>query len=246
MMSISREDLEHIITVEHWGLGKSVRLIERELGLSNDTLRKLCKKYGIDRRDRKASINSSQQYTPKPTGVNHWSQKNPERHEACNKASSERMRVNNPSFDTNIRHRQVESLQKVLAGTLTFHETLVFNLFNEMGLEFEAQKIVRLPYISDFVIGSTTIEIDGRGHASRAAIDAVRDKLICDLGFNVVRVQQDGLFNKRGPKVFNPGKFLRVLKHYIPHLDVSAFPPPGHREYRVLVREAYTGTTIKY
>jgi very-short-patch-repair endonuclease len=163
--------------------------------LSNDIIRKRCIKLGIKTKSRKQSINDNEVYVDRPIGETHWSKTNPELLAKCAKASSERMTKNNPSNMAGVAEKTAKTNSIKYKGTPTFHEKLMLDLFDSFNIMYEFQPAIS-KYIPDFKIGNVLIEIDGRGHASRRATDIVRDKLLCGLGFYVVRINQDLLFNK--------------------------------------------------
>jgi len=92
------------------------------------------------------------------------------------------------------------------------------------------------------------IELDGRGHASRRTKDAIRDKLLNERGFNVVRVNQDSVWDRRrNISVLRIGKLLSVIEKYVTDINLSSLDPSfAFGKYRVVVREANTATEIIY
>lgn len=66
---------------------------------------------------------------------------------------------------------------------------LVFkNRLIEKKIRFKFQQVIS-PYIVDFIVGKTIIEIDGSSHDGREEYDARRTKYLSEMGYNVVRVQ---------------------------------------------------------
>ena len=201
---ITYDRAKYLIDVEHIKHGKSLRLIERENGLSNDTLRKAATRFGIRTRSRIDSIRVNQQHIEYPSGEAHWRATNNEAAARLSAIHSKRMTDNNPSCNPESKRKITASLASTYKNNPTPHEQLFHSFLESHNIEFEFQAIVG-GYIADFLIGGVTIELDGRGHASRRASETIRDKSLNALGFHVVRVQQDGLLNKRAnAPVFRP------------------------------------------
>lgn len=238
--------IKQLVDIEHFKHGKSLRMIERENGMSNDTIRKRCMKLGIKTRSRIDSIHANQKHVQKITGDNHWRAKNKEASERLSVLHSENMKKNNPSHNPEIKKKIIKSLAATLAANPTFHEKMFYEFLKSNNISFEYQQIIG-SYIVDFLIDDVVIELDGRGHASRLASDRIRDKALNDRCFHVVRVNQDCLFNKRAkiPK-FRPFKFISIIENLIPSLNVVNSLIPDGGKYRVVFRESYTGTEIIY
>jgi very-short-patch-repair endonuclease len=244
---MKKEFVEELIRVEHWGKGKSIRLIERENGIGTSTLNNWCRIHGVPIKSRIQSIRDNSRHVPKPIGEKHWSKKRPDLFKDANLKASKRMIANNPSrnIDTVIKGR--DTLSKRFKENPTPHEILFGSILDQIGITYKTQERI-LTYNPDFIIANTLIELDGRGHASRATKDAIRDKLLCQEGFNVVRVVQDCLWDKRRfPDTVKPIKLLTVIKKYVPSIDLSNLDPSfSHGQYRVLVREAHTASEVIY
>jgi len=221
-------------------------MIERENGLSNDTIRKRCKKLGIETRNRIDSINACQGHIYHLSGEEHWRRKDVDSSNRLAAKHSARMKENNPSHNKESKEKICSSLAKTLKSNPTFHENLFIEFFKSAGIDFEHQKIVG-NYIADFAIGSLLIELDGRGHSSRKTTDRIRDKALNDLGFDVVRVDQDSLFNKRAKNPsFKPNKLIGIIEGRVYGMDITRSLVPIKCKYRVIVREAYTGIERVY
>ena len=231
---------------EHWSTGKSLRRIERENGLSNDVIRKFAIKHNIPTRSRKESINASMKFNNVLKGEKHWSQLKPASFKQMCIERSIAMRKNNPVFCDKTLKKIAKTKSNTYKKHLTQHEKLITNIFHKAGICFDTQVPID-KYIADIVIDNTIVELDGRGHAGRAGKDAIRDQFLCSLGFNVVRVNQDSIFNTRAriPKL-RLGKLCWVLEKYLPRVDFSSIPPSIRGKYRVLVREAYSFTEVIY
>lgn len=245
---MERGYVEHIVFTEHWGKGKSIRLIERENGIGPSTLNNWCRIHGIPIKSKAQSIRDNTKYVPKPTGDEHWSKKKPDRHVELCQESSDRMKTHNPMRSVKNRIKCRISQRAAFIKNPTEHEALFASILRSIGADFTMQEIV-CTFLVDFLIaGKVVVELDGRGHASRKAKDAIRDKLICDAGFNVMRVAQDGLWDKRRfPETIKPIKLLNVIKKYIPKLNISDIDPSfSHGQYRVVVRKAYTSAEVVY
>jgi very-short-patch-repair endonuclease len=244
MIKFTDEQKKTLIQVEHIKHGKSLRLIERESGMSNDTLRKFAKKNGIVCRSRIESIRANQQHIIYPSGDAHWRSTNQEASKRLSEIHSKGMKAQNPSHDKDVRLKITASLAATLKNSPTFHESLMIDFFNEHKIPFEHQFNTG-NYIADFRVCNILIELDGRGHASRKASDIIRDKAITDLGFYVVRVDQDSLFNKRYKNsTLKPFKLMSIIKNLIKwdcriinfwHFSSCLIPDTG--KYRVIIRK---------
>ena len=219
-------------------------MIERENGLSNDALRKFAKNHGIKTMTRQESLLSMSKYIDYPKGDSHWRRNNKEASAKLSKIHSDRLKVDNPSNNPESKRKITASLAKTLKKSPTFHEQLMIDFFNSHGIPFEHQFVVG-EYIADFRVGPILIELDGRGHASRSASDAVRDKTLTDIGWGVVRINQDSLFDKRAknPK-FRPYRLMYMVKYLIKwHFMLTGFwhfsncLVPDGGKYRVIVRK---------
>ncbi len=244
---IADKEIARLVNELHWGQGKSLRMIEREHGLSNDTIRKRCIKLNIKTKNNKQSIIDSQKHVIRPVGDAHWSKKNPKALARCARDSSARMKANNPIHKSGIAEKAAKTKATRYNKEPTFHESLVIDLFESTGVPFEFQPAIS-KYIPDFVAyGNVIIEVDGRGHANRKASDLVRDELLCGLGFYVVRINQDSLFNKRAKKpVFRPNKLIGVIEDLVPCGNISSLLPPIECKHRVVVRKPNPFTEVIY
>ena len=222
-------------------------MIERENNLSNDTIRKRCISMGIKTKIRKQSIIDNEKHITRPSGELHWSRTNKEAALRCAEESSKRMTKNNPIHKKGVSETIAITKSKLYGANPTFHESLIIELFDKTCVPYDFQPAIK-NYVPDFLVcGKVILEIDGRGHASRKTTDLVRDKLLCGLGFNVVRIDQDLLFNKRAKKpVFRPNKLIRVIEDLIPDLNISSFLPPVDCKHRVIVRKPNPFTEVVY
>jgi very-short-patch-repair endonuclease len=202
---------------------------------------------GIKTKTRKQSIIDNEKHITRPSGESHWSRTNKEAALRCAEESSRRMTENNPVHKNGVPEAIALTKSKLYSNNPTFHEGLIIELFNKTGVPYNFQPAIK-SYVPDFLIcGKVVLEIDGRGHASRKASDLIRDKLLCGLGFDVVRIDQDLLFNKRAKKpVFRPNKLIRVIEDLIPDIDVSRLLPPVTCKRRVIVRKHNPFTEIIY
>ena len=238
---ISDKEIKRLIEIDHFIHNKSLRMIERENGMGNGVMSNRCKKLGIKPRNRFESILACQEHIAHPVGDDHWRRKDLAASARLSALHSDNMKKNNPSHNPEIKKKICESLAATLKNNLTFHEKLFSEFLKSYNVQFESQKIVG-NYISDFTIGDVLIELDGRGHASRKAGDRIRDKSLNDLGFHVMRVNQDGLFNKRAAvPVFRPSKLITVIEQFIYGMNISGGLIPDGGKYRVIHREAHTG-----
>ena len=83
--------------------------------------------------------------------------------------------------------------RKELIEHSTKYERIFFTLLNELGYQFEFQKVIYTKksfYIVDFYINSANliVELDGEGHKERMKQDAERTEMLKQLGYpRVVR-----------------------------------------------------------
>lgn len=243
---ITDEEIENLIKKEHWENKKSIRLIERELGSSNGSLNLRCKKMGLSIRSRISSIKNCQDHITRPSGVDHWTRKKPDLHKRNCELRSKEMKANNPVYIEGVLEKMASSKAETYRKNPTFHESMMLDFFKLNCIPFEFQKQVGT-YIVDFRLGDCLLELDGRGHCSRKETDMIRDKSLCSLGWNVVRIDQDLIFNKglKNP-VFRPYKLMQVLKNYIPLLNVPDCPPSIICKHRVIVRESGGASEVVY
>ena len=241
------EEIIKLVENNHWIHGKSLRLIERENGLSNDTIRKRCIKLGITTKSRSQSSKDNEKHCPHPKGSDHWRMNNIEASKRLAEQHSLAMKTNNPVHNPEVRNRMLDSLQKTFEKNTTFHESLFIDILTKSNNLFKSQPRVD-KYIADFIIGDNVIvELDGRGHSGRTASDLVRDKFLCGLGFTVVRFDQDMFFNKRAIKPTVRGeKVFRIIKDLVPGFNIPDFLPAIECKYRVRVRKPNPFTEIIY
>lgn len=242
MKKISDEEVKRLVETEHFIHGKSLRSIERANGLSNDVLRKRCIKLGIKTKGRVESIRANQKYIVSPSGDDHWRRYNTKASQRLALLHSKNMKENNPSHNPETKQKITESLAITLFNNPTFHEKMFIEFLDMSGIKFKFQEVIS-KYIVDFLIDNVVIELDGRGHSSRITSDRVRDKALNTLGFYVVRVNQDSLFNRRTQNpVFKPEKLMAIIKTFIPYPYGVNTIIPYPSQYRVIVREANTAT----
>lgn len=241
------EEIIQLVENDHWIHGKSLRLIERENGLSNDTVRKRCVKLGIETKSRSQSIRDNEKHCPSPKGKDHWRMNNIEASKRLAERHSKAMRDNNPVHNPEVRDRMLTSLQSRYKNNPTFHEALFIDILTKSKNSFEFQPRVG-KYIPDFLIGDSLIlELDGRGHADRVATDSVRDELLCGLGFTIMRVDQDTFFNKRADNpVVRGKKVFRIIKDFVPCFNIPDFLPAVECKHRVRVRKPNPFTEVIY
>lgn len=229
-----------LIAREHVAAGKSIRQIEREMGLGKTVLGAWCRRHGIDVRGQAAASSKANSERPHASGEEHWRAQRPEASQRLSEIHRERMSGDaNPVYDREAKRKRARTIARTYREQPNPHERLVLDLFEGAHPEPRFQHPVEA-YIIDFAFVDelVALELDGRGHASRDAQDAERDRWLVDRGWTVVRVQQDSLRDARNRRAFRPGKLLRVLKELIPHLEVASPAPTSSGEYRVLVRDA--------
>tara|TARA_R110000850_G_scaffold54418_1_gene129580 strand:- start:163 stop:906 length:744 start_codon:yes stop_codon:yes gene_type:complete len=245
-IKISNKEIINLVNQEHWIHGKSLRLIERENNLSNDTIRKRCINLGIKTKSRKQSIIDNEKHIERPVGDKHWSKTNPSLLAKCANESSLRMSKRNPISKPGVAELIAQTKSVLYFANPTFHEGLFIDILDSLGVTYEFQTPIG-KYIADFKVGNVLVELDGRGHASRKATDIIRDQFLCGLGFYVVRINQDSLFDKRSKNpVLRPNKLIRVIENLIPSLNISSLLPTVTCKYRVVVRNPNPFTEVVY
>jgi very-short-patch-repair endonuclease len=240
------EKIIELVKDLHWGQGKSLRLIERENGLANDTIRKRCIKLGVQTKSRKQSTKDNEIHISRPCGDYHWRFTNPSRSKELADQHSKSMTFSNPMVSIETRAKASKTRSKLYKDNPTSHESIFIAMLDKIGHEYEFQFHV-LEYIADFRICNTLIELDGRGHSGRKAKDIIRDKRLCEIGFNVVRIDQDLLFNARAKKpVLRPNKLISVIENLVPSFNLTSPLPPIDCKHRVVVRKAHCFTEIVF
>ncbi len=237
---ISDEELVRIIDARHWGDGESLRAIERSFGVGNDVLRKRCQTLGIAIRGQRTAAAAHIASREVKRGEKHWAWGLTKDTHPMYKAHSERMKKRNPSAIASVRNRMSRAMAQALRVKPTPHELIARQLLESSGASFVFQypigrHIVDFAFVRDMVV----LEIDGKGHASRArqASDLVRDQWLIERGWKILRVWQSNL---SGPR-----KLFAVLKQHVPDLNIPGDLPATARQYRVLVRDAENPTGIK-
>lgn len=96
-----------------------------------------------------------------------------------------------PKFES--KENAAEYYRKQLIGHSTKYEKIFFELLNELGYQFEFQKVIYTKksfYIVDFYINDANliVELDGEGHKERIKEDALRTENLKHEGYpRVVR-----------------------------------------------------------
>jgi hypothetical protein len=67
-------------------------------------------------------------------------------------------------------------------------ELIFKNRLIDKKIPFQTQKIIQ-PYIVDFLIGKTIIELDGSSHDGREEYDEKRTAFLNKLGYSVIRIK---------------------------------------------------------
>lgn len=247
-MIFTKEEAQQLINVEHFEKGRSIRSIERDMGVGKTTLNSTCKRYGIEVKSRLQSLKDNEKHVIRASGCDHWVKNRPDLAKKYSKESSKRMLINNPMDKIENIKKSRQTIINTFRNNPTQHESLFADILDSLCIEYTTQNRI-ITYNADFIIGgNTTVELDGRGHARRKTKDAKRDQLLCQSGFNVIRINQDSLWDKRRfPDNIKPGKLLSIIKKYVPFVDTTSIDPSFlFGKYRVLVREAHTGTEIVY
>ena len=250
MAIFTKKQLEKIIKKEHWKLGKSLRQIERDLGIGKTVVQNSCKRFGILTRSKAESIRSvrAKGFVTNKSGAEHWRKQNIAKSKKLAKKHSKAMKKSNPMFNKVIKEKVLYTRSKIYAKNPTKHEAEFIEILHKHKINFSFQKAT-ICGVADFIFGNVIFELDGRGHASRSAADAIRDKTLNALSMHVVRVNQDSLRDfRRQPRGFwKIGKLFEVLKKYITSTQIPTIKPsPIFGKYRVIVREADTGIERRF
>jgi len=80
------------------------------------------------------------------------------------------------------------SRSKNMIQNPTKAELIFKNRLIDKQIPFQTQKIIQ-PYIVDFLIGKTIIELDGSSHDGREEYDEKRTAFLNKLGYDVIRVK---------------------------------------------------------
>lgn len=239
---ISDKRVIELVNDLHFKQGFSLRRIERDNGLSNDTLRKRCLKLGVKTKGRKESIQDNEKHVTRES----WRNKNPERSAELALQHSISMKNKNPSHNKEVLFKSAISKAELYKLNPTRHESCFIKLLDSIGHAYEFQFPV-MQYIADFKIGSCLIELDGRGHSGRQAKDLVRDKALCAIGYSVVRIDQDCLLNFRADNpVFRPHKLLSAIEDLVSSFKIPATLPAVDCKHRVIVRKPNPFTEVIY
>lgn len=223
---------------------KTLRAIEREFGLSNGTMSRWCRVHCIKPLSRSTAARISGKIRSDSgvtSGKNHWAFGMTKETSKIHKASSDRMKKNNP-----IRTHT----KKVLEGHLKRHrksfvlgEELFKNYLNICGITGFIHQFITGGGIRDFAFPEykIAIEIDGRGHSGRFATDLKKDLASIKDGWVIIRVA----FDNRRPKTEFKLVF-DILKKIIPDFNgVCPFPSYAINKDWVLIRDFKDPTGIK-
>lgn len=226
----NRATLADLIRREHWEKRRSLRALERELGVGNGLVQRWCARHGIRVRTRAEQIaisNALPEVVAKRSGERHWAwgMRRPD--------SAKRMRERNPMTMAGVPERKAVSMAATFRKKLTPGEEYLLAVF--LGRAIAQHPVGR--YILDlaFLPERIAVEVDGKNHWERRARDGRRTAFLVGQGWRIVRIDNHN--------VLRPHHLVAVLKQLIPDLEVAPVPPPKTRgrrvyEYRVLVCDA--------
>lgn len=227
---------ERFINEQHFGMGKSLRLIERELGTGNAVVQGWCKRHGIKVRSRIEAAAKSMAETKaagKMSGKNHWAYGLCKETHPAYAAHSKRMKEHNPSSLPGVIERILKEVSKLQLENAPLGEAMFSTYLSSLGIAHERQ-FIEGKSVRDFAFPSEKIiiELDGKGHASRKDTDLRKDLDSVSRGWIVIRVP----FCNRKPSI-DWHRLILVLKQLIPGLDhVSTKPTSIRSQYRMLIR----------
>jgi very-short-patch-repair endonuclease len=166
-----------VINILHWKNRKSIKSLSVECGISRDTFSKLAFKYNLKLR----TIQEACKLTP-TKGEKHWSwgKKRPE----C----SERMKLNNPSFNIDTLTKMAVSKSKHLLKNPLPAELLTISILEKLNVVFEFQKPINR-YVIDFFIPlfnlCLEVESNDKWDTTKKKRAAIKKNNLERLGYNV-------------------------------------------------------------
>ncbi len=240
-----RPAFETFINEQHWVLGKSLRAIERELGVGTTVVQSWCKRHRIKVRSRIEAATKSFAETKaagKMSGENHWAYGKTKETHSLYAYHSKRMKEHNPSslegaIQRIIKHLRVYELKNIPLG-----EVILGVHFDALGIQYERQ-FIEGNSLRDFAIhaGKIIIELDGRGHLSRRDKDMLKDFSSVKRGWIVMRIN----FCNAKPNT-DWHRLILVLKELVPGLEhVRTEPTSIRSQYRMLIRHADNPTGFR-
>jgi very-short-patch-repair endonuclease len=180
-----------LITVEHFEKGRSIRAIERSLGVGKTALSSWCKRHGIAVRSRydqvKITNNGAEFKASRPRGESHWTFGL--RCDPRFASVVERMRTTNPSCIPGVGERIAATRARTWREKLTPQEQHLFDLLSPFGAVAQ-HNVGRFTVDVAFITERVAVEVDGKNHWSRArkARDTARDAWLVAAGWRVLRV----------------------------------------------------------
>jgi very-short-patch-repair endonuclease len=226
-LAITKERILELLQ-EHKMSKKSLRALERENGLSNDTIRKNAIKYGFSGwQTQREAASKNLKELKKSGAITSWSTGRTKETDARLKASSNRMLTNNPQNNPETRRKTLQSFAESQRNRVPITEKLIFEALKAANVEFVHQYVIG-GFIGDFFIPSCNliIECDGAGSHSKTK-DMSRDINIAKLGYNILR------FDMRRVKVLHPD-IINTLNQIIPNCKIPATNPPFIRKKRMI------------
>lgn len=239
--------VQDIVTREHFGNGKSLRQIERDLGIGKTTFQRWCQRHNIKTRTRIEAaklaideIHASGIWK----GEGHWAYgltKETSQHYAnCSNA----MKENNPCHLEQSIKANCIAIQKAQLETFPEGEKECFKIL-ETGKISSVRQFIISPYVCDFAFVNERIivEIDGAG-SHFTGKDVKRDIFLAKQGWTTLR----RAYGNGQRTTWN--RFVEVLNKLIPNGNfispnptISSFP---RNQYGMVICQAYTGTRIKF
>jgi len=228
----NKRSVERLICAEHFGRGKALRSIERELGFGKSTLSAWCKRHGIAVRTKEQQVaisNRLPEVVAKRSGAKHWAYGKRKETDEWARSSSERMTQKNAYLKPGAANKAAKGRAKDWRERpRSEYEVLVRDMLADFGARFVYQHPVG-PYVIDFALPLELVALEIDSGARRADHGLPRDRWLVKQGWVVVRA--------RHSHALSPAKLFAVLKQFVPNLKVPRWLPSTRREYRVLVRD---------
>lgn len=170
----------------HWSRGLSFSEIEAMTGIFRQSLTDICDKLNIKRKTHAQSIK------PK-IGKDHWAFGLNKKNSKPHRQASKRMRLNNPTFDLDVRIRAALKRADTFRLSPWPQEKAVIDLLDSLGATYEFQYPIG-PFVIDFFFPKIKLclEIDSvkKWGKERRMKAAKKDSYLLNLGYKVVRVDK--------------------------------------------------------
>lgn len=240
--------VQQIVDEQHFKAGKSLREIEREMGIGKTVFQQWCKRHGIRVRSRDAATRKSikeLRASGRWVGEDHWAHGLTKETHPLYAWASKRMTEDNPIKLAQTLTGKCQGIRKRQLDVPPKGEEEFFNIMRFANIVPDRQMILE-PYICDFAFtdAKVIVEIDGKGHHDRIDGDIKRDIFFAKHGWTTLRRSYTNI------NATTWGEFIEVLKQLIPNIKLVS-PNPIESEGRrckhwMIVCQANTATRIKF